>query len=122
MQTITLKFLLLAVKRDGIEELEDKFGKDGWKQLPDEVYRRYSFTPTKIEVEEHHVKVYASSSAFSSAATASDSLKNTTFPSTSIKEIWSSISCFSVDRGMFLLPEKGSGNRIIQRQHPLFQP
>ena len=41
------------------EELEDKFGKDGWKQLPDEVYRRYSFTPAKIEVEEHHVKVYA---------------------------------------------------------------
>ena len=41
------------------EELEDKFGKEGWKQLPDEVYRRYSFTPAKIEVEEHHVKVYA---------------------------------------------------------------
>ena len=41
------------------EELEDKFGKDGWKQLPDEVYRRYSFTPAKVEVEEHHVKVYA---------------------------------------------------------------
>ncbi len=40
-------------------ELEDKFGKDGWKQLPDEVYRRHSFTPAKIEVEEHHVKVYA---------------------------------------------------------------
>ena len=40
-------------------ELEDKFGKDGWKQLPDEVYRRYSFTPAKVEVEEHHVKVYA---------------------------------------------------------------
>ena len=40
-------------------ELEDKFGKGGWKQLPDEVYRRYSFTPAKIEVEEHHVKVYA---------------------------------------------------------------
>ena len=40
-------------------ELEDRFGKDGWKQLPDEVYRRYSFTPAKIEVEEHHVKVYA---------------------------------------------------------------
>ena len=41
------------------EELEDKFGKDGFKQLPDEVYRWYSFTPAKIEVEEHHVKVYA---------------------------------------------------------------
>ena len=40
-------------------ELEDKFGKDGWKQLPDGVYRRYSFTPAKVEVEEHHVKVYA---------------------------------------------------------------
>ena len=40
-------------------ELEDRFGKDGWKQLPDEVYRRYSFTPAKIEVEEHHVRVYA---------------------------------------------------------------
>lgn len=41
------------------EELKDRFGKDGWKQLPDEVYRRYSFTPAKVEVEEHHVKVYA---------------------------------------------------------------
>ena len=41
------------------QELEDRFGKGGWKQLPDEVYRRYNFTPAKIEVEEHHVKVYA---------------------------------------------------------------
>lgn len=41
------------------QELEDRFGKGGWKQLPDEVYCRYSFTPAKIEVEEHHVKVYA---------------------------------------------------------------
>ena len=41
------------------EELESLFGKEGWKQLPDEVYRRYSFTPAKVEVEEHHVKVYA---------------------------------------------------------------
>lgn len=41
------------------EELEERFGKDGFKQLPDEVYRRYGFTPAKIEVEEHHVKVYA---------------------------------------------------------------
>lgn len=40
-------------------ELEDMFGKDGWKQLPDEIYQRYRFTPAKIEVEEHHVKVYA---------------------------------------------------------------
>ena len=36
------------------DELKDRFGKDGWKQLPDEVYRRYSFTPAKVEVEEHH--------------------------------------------------------------------
>ena len=41
------------------EELEELFGAEGWKQLPDEVYRRYGFTPAKVEVEEHHVKVYA---------------------------------------------------------------
>lgn len=41
------------------EELAARFGEDGFKQLPDEVYRRYSFTPAKVEVEEHHVKVYA---------------------------------------------------------------
>lgn len=41
------------------EELEKLFGKDGFKQLPDEVYHRYGFTPAKVEVEEHHVKVYA---------------------------------------------------------------
>lgn len=41
------------------EELAALFGEDGWKQLPDEVYRRYGFTPAKVEVEEHHVKVYA---------------------------------------------------------------
>ena len=41
------------------EELTAVFGKEGFKQLPDEVYRRYGFTPAKVEVEEHHVKVYA---------------------------------------------------------------
>lgn len=41
------------------EDLEDKFGKEGWKQLPDEVYCRYGFTPAKVEVEDYHVKVYA---------------------------------------------------------------
>ena len=41
------------------EELTALFGTKGWKQLPDEVYRRYGFTPAKVEVEEHHVKVYA---------------------------------------------------------------
>lgn len=41
------------------KELEEKFGQEGWKQLPDEIHRRYRFTPAEIEVEEHHVKVYA---------------------------------------------------------------
>ena len=41
------------------EELAALFGEGGWKQLPDEVYCRYGFTPAKVEVEEHHVKVYA---------------------------------------------------------------
>ena len=42
------------------EELQERFGKNGWKQLPDEIYKRYRFVPTKVEVEEHHVGVYAS--------------------------------------------------------------
>ena len=42
------------------KELEDLFGKAGWKQLPDEIYKRYRFIPAKVEVEEHHVGVYAS--------------------------------------------------------------
>lgn len=41
-------------------ELEAAFGKNGWKQLPDEISRRYRFVPAKVEVEEHHVGVYAS--------------------------------------------------------------
>ena len=40
------------------EELAARFGEDGFRQLPDEVYRRYSFTQAKVGVEEHHVKVY----------------------------------------------------------------
>ena len=42
------------------DELEAEFGKKGWKQLPDEISRRYRFVPAKVEVEEHHVGVYAS--------------------------------------------------------------
>ena len=41
------------------EELQEIFDKEPWKRLPDEVYSRYKFTPAKIEVEEHHVAVYA---------------------------------------------------------------
>ena len=32
------------------EKLEGRFGRNGWKQLPDDVYRRYRFTPAKAEV------------------------------------------------------------------------
>lgn len=42
------------------EELIAEFGKNGWKKLPDAVSRRYSFVPAKVEVEEHHIGVYAS--------------------------------------------------------------
>lgn len=42
------------------EELEAKFGVRGWKQLPDAISRKYHFVPAKVEVEEHHVGVYAS--------------------------------------------------------------
>lgn len=41
-------------------ELIDEFGEDGWKQLPDVISKRYKFIPAKVEVDEHHVGVYAS--------------------------------------------------------------
>lgn len=40
-------------------ELEAEFGANGWKQLPDAISKRYRFVPAKVEVEEHHVGVYA---------------------------------------------------------------
>lgn len=42
------------------EELEAEFGVKGWKQLPDTISRKYHFVPAKVEVEEHHIGVYAS--------------------------------------------------------------
>lgn len=41
-------------------ELAAEFGEKGWKQLPDEISKRYHFVPAKVEVEEHHIGVYAS--------------------------------------------------------------
>ena len=41
-------------------ELEAEFGANGWKQLPDAISKRYNFVPAKVEVEEHHIGVYAS--------------------------------------------------------------
>ena len=43
-----------------VEELEAEFGTKGWKKLPDAVSKRYLFIPAKVEVEEHHIGVYAS--------------------------------------------------------------
>ena len=44
------------------DELTAEFGENGWKQLPDMITKRYHFTPAKVEVDEHHVGVYASKS------------------------------------------------------------
>lgn len=33
------------------EELTEKFGKNGWKQLPDAISRKYHFIPAKIKVD-----------------------------------------------------------------------
>ena len=41
------------------EELTAEFGAGGWKQLPDAISKRYNFIPAKVEVEEHHIGVYA---------------------------------------------------------------
>jgi transposase len=42
------------------EELTAEFGENGWKQLPDTIAKRYKFVPAKVEVDEHHIGVYAS--------------------------------------------------------------
>lgn len=42
------------------EELAEEFGENGWKQLPDAISKRYRFIPAKVEIDEHHVGVYAS--------------------------------------------------------------
>ena len=42
------------------EELEIEFGVNGWKQLPDVISKKYHFVPARVEVEEHHIGVYAS--------------------------------------------------------------
>ena len=41
------------------EELTEVFGENGWKQLPDEVYRKLEYHPATKEVVEHHIAVYA---------------------------------------------------------------
>lgn len=41
------------------EQLIAQFGKNGWKQLPDAVECRYRFIPAKVEIDEHHIGVYA---------------------------------------------------------------
>ena len=40
--------------------MEAEFGVKGWKQLPDAISKKYHFIPAKVEVEEHHIGVYAS--------------------------------------------------------------
>ena len=42
------------------DELVAEFGANGWKQLPDAISKRYRFIPAKVEIDEHHVGVYAS--------------------------------------------------------------
>jgi transposase len=42
------------------EELTELFGTNGWKRLPDEVYRKLEYHPATKEVVEHHIAVYAS--------------------------------------------------------------
>ena len=42
------------------EELVAEFGENGWKQLPYAISKHYRFIPAKVEIDEHHVGVYAS--------------------------------------------------------------
>lgn len=47
------------------EKLRKLFG-DKWKRLPDEVYKRLKVIPAEYRVEEHHIRVYASTDPASS--------------------------------------------------------
>ncbi len=42
------------------DELVAEFGANGWKRLPDAITKHYRFVPAKVEVDEHHIGVYAS--------------------------------------------------------------
>lgn len=44
------------------EELTELFGENGWKRLPDQVYKKLEMHPAQYEVFEHHIAVYASKS------------------------------------------------------------
>ncbi len=41
------------------EDLKEFFGDEEYKQLPDEIQRRYVYHPAKVCVEEHHIEVYS---------------------------------------------------------------
>ena len=41
------------------EELTNIYGENGWKRLPDDVYRKLEYHPATKEVVEHHIAVYA---------------------------------------------------------------
>lgn len=41
------------------EELTEVFGENGWKRLPDDIYKKLEYHPATKEVVEHHVAVYA---------------------------------------------------------------
>jgi len=41
------------------EELIAKYGENGWKRLPDQVYSKLQIEPAKYTVIEHHIAVYA---------------------------------------------------------------
>lgn len=40
------------------EELLAFYGDENWKRLPDEVYKRYHYIPSKVTIEDHRIAVY----------------------------------------------------------------
>ena len=72
------------------EELVSEFGENGWYQLEDEIYRRYRFTPMKVEIEEHHVGVYKSKkdNRFKKAEHPAYLLRNSLVSPTLLAGIW----------------------------------
>ena len=96
-QLTSKTFRFMSIMDDG--ELITEFGEDGWYQLEDEIYRRYRFTPMKIEIEEHHVGVYKSKkdNHFKKAEHPAYLLRNSLVSPTLLSGIWNAkyVKCSS---------------------------
>ena len=80
------------------DELRALYPDEEWKKLPDEVYHRYSFTPAKIALEEHHVVVYSGKKdgTYGKGKTSSDCMNTLTIFLQRFRNTWTIRTMISV--------------------------